>query len=189
MGLSARILRKLLFPRRIKKKGGILFQACLRSMKASEAEFFNSFLALVAIGRNDPDVQIPGGGEDLERQRDGPDDTGAGGMREEAAGDFRRANRLPGGRRTGGEPAGKDVVRLSVSTGMHRGEEVRDRLLQFGVGLFGTSHAVGTRCGSRCGVQTRGTRETPRLAGYERYQDQGGLVAWSQRRLPRTLPS
>ena len=128
------------------------------------------FAALLAAGWHDPDVEVSGSGENSERYRGhGADNAGAGGMREAAVGDFRRADRFPRGRGTSGEPAGKNAVRLSVSAVMRGGQELRRCLFQFGLGLFGACHALGPRCGPSIGIQARYSPEAPRLSRPERY--------------------
>lgn len=113
------------------------------------------FAALVASSRHGPDIETPAGPEDPERRvrgAGGSDDTGIRGMHKTATGHFRRADRFPRGRRAGGQPAGEDTVRLSVSSWLHRGQELRYRVLHFSLGVPGTFHAVGARCSAEPGV-------------------------------------
>lgn len=156
----------------------------------SPSRTFPLFAALVAVGGHDSDVEVSGSGENSERYLDhGADDTGARRMREAAIGDFRRANRFPRGRGTGGHSAGENALRLSLSTRLRRGEELRVRLFQFGLGLFGACHASGTRRGASARVQTRRPSQASRVPKPERNQNQDGSVARFEGRLSRALPS
>lgn len=144
----------------------------------------------MAAGGHDSDVEVSGSGENSERYLGhGANDTGAGGMREAAIGDFRRANRFPRGRGTGGHPAGENALRLSLSTGLRRGEELRVRLFQFGLGLFGACHASGTRRCACVRVQARRPSQASRVPKPERNQNQDGSVARFEGGLSRALPS
>lgn len=112
-------------------------------------------VALVASSRHGPDVETPAGPEDPERcvrGADGGGDAGARGMHKTATGHFRSADRFPRGRRAGCQPAGEDVVRLSMSWWLRRGQELRDRVLHFGLGVPGTFHTAGARCSAEPGV-------------------------------------
>lgn len=147
-------------------------------------------VALLAAGGHNSDVEVSASDENSERYRGhGTGDTGIGRMREATAGDFRCTNRFPRGRGTGGQPAGKNSVRLSVSTGMRRGQELRRCLFQFGLGLSGACHAFGPRRGSSFGIQTRDSSEASRLSGSKWYENQDSFVARFEGRLSRTLPS
>lgn len=146
----------------------------------------------MAVGGHDSDVEVSGSGENSERYLGhGANDIhdGAGGMREAAIGDFRRANRFPRGRGTGGQPAGEDALRLSLPARLRRGEELRVRLFQFGLGLFGACHASRTRRGASVRVQARRSSKASRVPKPERNENQDGCVARFEGRLARGLPS
>lgn len=148
--------------------------------------------ALVAFSRYGPDIAAPGGLEDPERRgraADVGDDAGARKMHKTATGHFRRADRFPRGRRAGDQPAREDTVRLSVSAWLRRGQELRHRVLHFGLGVPGTFHAAGARRSPGSGVSQRGPREASRLPESARDQDQVGPVAGTSGKLPRPLPS
>lgn len=149
------------------------------------------FAAVMAVGGHDSDVEVSGSGENSERYLGhGANDVhGARGMREAAIGDFRRANRFPRGRGTGGQPAGEDALRLSLPTRLRRGEELRVCLFQFGLGLFGACHASGARRGASVRVQARRSSKASRVPKPDRNENQDGSVARFEGRLPRGLPS
>lgn len=110
-------------------------------------------------------------------------------MYQTTAGDFRRADRFPRGRRAGGQPAGEDAVRLSVSTWLPRGQELRHRVLYFSLGVSGAIHAAGARCGTESRVPPGDPREASRVTESARDQNPIGPVARTSGGLSRTLPS
>lgn len=159
-----------------------------------------SFAAVVAIGRHGPDVEAPGGTEDPERRcrRDGggrraddDDDVHAGarGMHKTATGDFRRSDRFSRGRRAGGQPAGEDTVRLSVFAWLRRGQKLRHRVLQFGLGVPGAFYSAGARRGAGPRVPQGRSREASRLTESARDPNQIGPVAGTSGGLSRSLPT
>lgn len=151
-----------------------------------------SSAALVAFSWHGSDIEAPGGLEDPERRGRIAvvgDDSGARGMHKTATGHFRRADRFPWGRRAGGQPVGEDTVWLSVSACLRRGQELRHRVLHFGLGVSGTFHAAGPRRGTGSGVSQRGPRETSRFPESARDQNQIGPVAGTSGGLSRSLPS
>lgn len=156
-----------------------------------------SSAALVAFGWHGPDVEAPGSLEDPQRCRgdggrradDDDDDDHAGdrGMHKTATGHFRRTDRFPRGRRAGGQPVGEDTVRLPVSACLRRGQELCQRVFQFGLGVPGTFYTAGSRRGAESGVSKRRSCEASRLLESARNQNQIGSMAGTSRGLPRSL--
>jgi len=101
---------------------------------------------------------------------------------------FRRADRFPRGRRAGDQPIGEDIVRLSVSTWLRRGQELRHRVLYFGLGMSGARYTAGARRSAGLGLPPRSPRKTSCIPESARDQDQIGPVAGASGGLPRSLP-
>jgi len=108
-------------------------------------------------------------------------------MHQAATGYFRRADRFPRGRRAGDQPVGEDIVRLSMSAWLRRGQELRHRVLYFGLGVSGACYPAGARRGAGLGLPSRSARETSRIPESARDQDQVGPVAGTSGRLSGTL--
>lgn len=146
----------------------------------------------MAFSRHGPDIEAPSGPEDLGRYSRGADDildTGARGMHQTATGYFRCADRFPRGRRTSGQPVGEDIVRLSVSAWLRRGQELRQCVLHFSLGVPGACYTIGPRRGSGPGVSPRDPRAASRVPESARDQDQVSPVAGTPRGLSRSVPA